>query len=162
MRWRSFLTGDNGVTPGLQFPAVFSSLGPQRIVISSDGTTVNVATRRGARRISLGPEIALVATFREGTNWRVDVDALPYMFAAALFALVLFLPLDLLIGMAPTRTRRATHIGLVLVVLSPLVLGIFVAVHHKSAMDFRIVILGTGMGSLGCFLSRHWWGSARR
>jgi hypothetical protein len=40
LRWRSFLTGNNGTSPEVVFPAVFSSTASQRLVISCHGARI--------------------------------------------------------------------------------------------------------------------------
>ena len=63
LRWRSPLTGKDGMTPELQFPGVFVSFEPQRVVISYDGTTAGGRCAIGLGRCGCGG----VST--QGGNW---------------------------------------------------------------------------------------------
>ena len=70
VRWRSFLTGGNGSSPEMLFPAVFSSQTPQRLVISCGGARIGLyRTGQVSSTHVLGPEVAFMAALKDNRDW---------------------------------------------------------------------------------------------
>ncbi len=161
LRWRSPLTGENGMTPELQFPGVFSSFEPQRIVISYNGITASVYTPGGAadRKVFLGPEVGFSAVLRETSYWPVKAGRFAFWQSALLLSALIFLPLGLLLGTAVRVAKRRTdQVGLMLggLFLPALVLEGFVAAYRNGELRLGMIALGIAVTSLGLVVMQLW------
>ncbi len=161
LRWRSPLTGKNGMTPELQFPLVFSSFEPQRVVISYDGITASVYTLAGAadRNVFLGPEVGFTAILRETRYWPVEAGRFAFWQSALLLSALIFLPLGLLLGTAVRVAKRRTdQVGLMLggLFLPAFLLEGFVAVYRKGELRLEMVALGIAVTTLGLGVMQLW------
>lgn len=161
LRWRSFLTGKNGITPELQFPGVFRSSEPQRLVISCDGITVSLYTPGGRadQRAILGPEAALSALLRDANYWPVQAGRLAFWQSAWLLSALLFLPLGVMMGVAlNVAKRRSAQVGFVLggLLLPALLLEGFVAAFRNGSLRFETIAPEIVVTSLGLILARVW------
>lgn len=154
LRWRSPLTGENGTTPEIQFPEVFDSLEPQRIVITCDGITASFYTTRGAaaRKVFLGPEAGLSAILREDEYWPIVAGQFAFWQSSLLTSALMFLPLGILVGAAYGVAQRKTiPLALIaggLLLPAPLLEG-FVARYGGGDLRLETVVLGIAITSLG-------------
>lgn len=99
-RWRSPLTGENGMTPELEFPDVFTSHEPVRAVLTFDGITARLFRAGEVRLIEcfLGPEAGLGSVFNEGRHWPITPGRLPFFIYRIFISVLIFLPLGILLG----------------------------------------------------------------
>ncbi len=161
LRWRSPLTGENGMTPELQFPGVFSSFEPQRVVISYDGITASIYTAGGAADLNvfLGPEVGFTAILRENSYWAVKAGRFAFWQSALLLSALIFLPLGLLLGTAVrVAMRRRAQVGLMLggLFLPALLLEGFVAAYRNGELRLGMIALGITVTSLGFVVMQLW------
>jgi len=102
LRWRSFLTGKNGTTPEIEFPGIFRSLKPQRLVVSFDGSEAKIFTANPSAdsALWLGPETGFTAILREGAEWVIPVKTLTIWNSGVIFAAFFYLPAGFLAALA--------------------------------------------------------------
>jgi VanZ family protein len=166
LRWRSPVTGKNGTAPEVQFPGVFDSYEPQRLVITCDGKTARAyTTRRNAGLdLFLGPELGFAAIFHENSYWPVRAGPSGSSETAWLLPAVMFLPLGIFLGAAAGRLRRsrdrivAVMAGIMLPAM--LVEGLVTA-YRNGPPRFAMIGLSVALTSLGIVLM-HVWQCARR
>jgi VanZ like family len=154
VRWRSALTGPNGLAPGISFPNVFESLGPQRVVLTFDGVTASIYTETGVGRDSvfLGPETVFSAIVRETNTWPIASDRLAWWVRAAPLAALIGLPLGFLTSCAVTAyEKRASRLKVLLGgLLAPaFLIELLVCVYRQSAPRLGVVALLVTMATFG-------------
>lgn len=154
LRWRSPLTGENGTTPELQFPGVFSSLEPQRVVITCDGIRARLYTIGGKadRSVFLGPEVGFAAVLRESSYWPVQAGRSAFWQSALLLSALIFLPLGLLLGTSvAVAERRRNRTSLIVggLFLPVLLLEGFIAWHRSCGLRLEMIALDIAATSLG-------------
>jgi len=162
LRWRSPLTGENGMTPELQFPGVFNSFDPQRVVISYDGITASLYTTRGAADLNffLGPEVGLAAILREDNYWPIIAGRFAFWQSILLISALMFLPLGVLLGAAVrVAQRKTTRVGLIVggLLLPASLLEGFVAGYRSGEVRLGIIALGVAVTSVGFAVMQWWW-----
>jgi glycopeptide antibiotics resistance protein len=171
MRWRSPLTGENGMNPEIQFPGVFDSFEPQRMVISCNGITTGFYTTRGEadRKVFLGPEIGLLAILREDNYWSIVAGRFAFWQSNLLISVLMFLPLGMLLGAAFGVAQRKIAPGLIAggLFLPALLLEGFVARYvngppRLGTIAFCIVITSVGFVIIQWKRSRPCFGGANR
>jgi glycopeptide antibiotics resistance protein len=162
LRWRSPLTGENGMTPEIQFPEVFDSFEPQRMVISCNGITASFYTTRGAagRKLFLGPEVGLAAILREDNYWPIVAGPFAFWQSNLLISALMFLPLGMLLGaVARVAQRRKVLLGLIiggLLLPAPLLEG-FAARYGDGELRLGTIALGIAITSVGFAIIQWKW-----
>jgi VanZ family protein len=154
LRWRSFLTRKNGMTPELQFPGVFNSTASQRIVVTCDGTKASVYTMDGVSDATmfLRPEVGFAALMHEENRLPVMVGSRALWPSTLLLYTLIFFP----IGFALSALIRHLHPpGLrafltVTGILSPaLLIESFVAIYQQVGLRTPMIALGSALTILG-------------
>jgi hypothetical protein len=161
LRWRSPLTGENGMTPELLLPEVFDSFEPQHMVISCDGIKASFYTGRGmaVRKLFLGPEVGLSALLREDEYWPIVAGRFAFWQSNLLISVLMFLPLGALTGAAFGAARQKTaRLGLAGagLFLPALLLEGFAARYGGGELRLETIALGIAVTSVG-FAVMQWW-----
>lgn len=147
LRWRSPVTRLNGMSPEVEFPGVFDSPKPQRVVVAFDGLKAVVRTSRGfADSVVLGPEVVLSAILRSTNCWSLTPNQFAFWESTVpLYALccvplggLLFGALGLVVG-----RRNWVAFGLVGVLTPALLLEGLVAT--SAGGQFHGVRAGVGV-----------------
>lgn len=165
LRWRSRLTGANGLTPELRFPRVFASSGPRRLIISHDGVTVRLISSEGSANSTfvLGPEVGFGAILRETTYWPVTVEGGILWGTTLLFGSLLLMPLGALVGFTSNGGNwiaRAVRISGVVVVGTTME-GI-VAAYSEGQMRVTVSAINVAMAAVGLAVARSVTAAERR
>jgi VanZ family protein len=157
LRWRSNLTGANGLTPELRFPRVFATPGPRRLVISHDGVTVRLVSSQGSANSTflLGPEVGFGAILRETTYWPVTAGEAILWGPTLVFGSLLLMPLGALVGVtsnAGTWMARAGRVSAV-VLVGTIMEGI-VAAYSRGQMRVTVSALNVALAAAGLAVAR--------
>ena len=166
VRWRSPLTGRNGTAPELQFPGVFRSLEPQRIVVTCDGvaTSVHTGSSPTALTILLRPETGLKALFETG-YWQVTSGRFDYWGPAVLFAMLTFLPQGMLAGIGLGRMKWSgakITIAWMSLTIPVLIQQSFVAAYQGGRLSWPLIGLSGTAAFLGFAIIQLWHWHDRR
>jgi hypothetical protein len=164
LRWRSFLTGENGISPEIHFPGVFRAIQSQRIVVSYDGFTVRLHTSEGEADVDLflGPEGGMSGILYEGSHRYLPVGRFMFWQPSLLLSIMVYLPLGVLLGLtlwvgqAEGFSVRWAVSGLF---LPAILLEGFVMWFGKGELRPGMITLGVavtvaGFVSIRCFLGR--------
>ena len=167
VRWRSPITGRNGTSPELQFPGVFRSLEPQRLVVTSDGvsTSVHSGSSPTAFRILLRPETGLKALLFETGYWQVTRGRFDYWGSAVLFAMLTFLPQGMLAGISLRRTKWSgakITIASMSLAIPVLLQQSFVAAYQPGSLSWPLIGLSGTAAFLGFAIIQLWEWHDRR
>lgn len=148
MRWRSPLTLSNDMTPELEFPGVFTSLAPMRMVISFDGSLARVRTPQTDIALFVSPEAVFSAMLREVNVWAVSPARLEWWVLAAPLSAVMFLPIGALLAMSVHEALR-TKVWTVGVLLPALLVEGFIATYRSAPPRVEVIGLGIVLTVLG-------------
>jgi hypothetical protein len=145
LRWRSPLTAANDMEPQLEFPGVFTSLAPTRIVVTFDGYLARVHTPETTVAILVGPESVFSAMLRETSCWPTRPGRLEWWTSAAPLTGIMFVPLGMLLGPAVGAARRQALRRTLIVagVTAPaLIIEAFVTAYGHGSLRWNILALG--------------------
>jgi hypothetical protein len=162
LRWRSPLTLANHMEPQLEFPGVFRSLAPQRLVLTFDGALARVRTADEQIGIVLGPEAVFSALLRETNCWPIRVDRFEWWATVVPLPALMFSPFGALwssvAGVARRRRSRAALLAGALCLPALAVQG-FVALYQSRGVRWDIAAISiafTALGLLGHHLYSTW------
>jgi VanZ family protein len=95
LAWRSPFTSVNNGSPEINFPAVFTSSSPRRVVIGFDGTTAFLYSgdQSADNVVFLSPETLFSAAIRETGCWPLAPSRLAWWESALPLPALIFLPL---------------------------------------------------------------------
>jgi hypothetical protein len=157
LRWRSPLTIANHMEPQLEFPGVFRSLEPQRLVLSFDGSLARVRTADEETTIVLGPEAVFSAMLRETNCWPIRIDRFEWWATVVPLSALMFPPFGALWGpIVHVGRRRRSRMALLAggLALPAVIVEGFVALYQGRAVRLDILIVGIAFTSLGFVLRR--------
>jgi len=141
-RLRTPLTGENGTDPQLVVPNIFSTMDSQNLVITYNGSILNVYVNgeRKPQTLELTPGAAAISYF-------LDLDLSSMRTYKILYYAIIFIPLGILLSLAARMLKLQIPIQILVisgcVLLSSIMLeGILVSVSGRS-IKFENLLLST-------------------
>jgi glycopeptide antibiotics resistance protein len=158
VRWRSFLTADNGSSPEVLFSDVFRPQTQQRLVISCDGVRIGLyRTGPVSSTHVLGPEVAFMAALKDNRDWLLRLDS-PTLWVGVPWAACTLLPLGFIAGTASRMLRLGSVwylIGSVLAIGVPsVVFETAFALQYGLELRVSILVLGVSVTAFGYIVAR--------
>jgi len=151
LRVRTRYSGENGTLPELQIPEVLVDTKPQRILISYDGMAADFYTSDKAeiRHFAFGPEVAFAVILKKiltaSKAWKIHTSDFSFLSASALFYLVIFFPLGVLLGVAVRLNLSHKKLAplIILILLFPsLIMETLIAYCRWQPPRIAIIALG--------------------